>query len=327
MTLEDIASSLGMSKSTVSRAISGKGRVSEKTRQKVLAYIKENHYKPNALARGLAQRRTYNIGVVCPTDYEIFGLPFFHNCLWGISEEVTKSGYDILILMTEGGGISDLKRVAEHRKMDGVILMRTLIEDPLADYIKHTGMPAVMIGSSPDEELVQVDNDHFEACKELTSILLAKSGGQVGLIGRDEQQVITVTRRKGYEAALQQAGISVDPDRIILDCRDLHRTEMALDQLLKGGAKGILCMDEKSTGLLLAACREKGLRVPQDLKIASFCYSDYLENAALAITAIEIDDRKLGRTAARTLLKVIDGGKPGSQILKNYRIIMRESTM
>ena len=327
MTLDDIARELGVSKSTVSRVISGKGRISDATRERVLAYIQEKHYKPNALAKGLAQKRTYNIGVVCPTDYEIFGLPFFHNCLWGISEGVTKSGYDILILMTDGTGVADLRRVVEHRKMDGVILMRTLLEDPLADYLKKTGMPTVVIGRSPDEELVQVDNDHFTACRELTSILLAKGYGPIGLIGRDEKQVITSTRRQGFEAALKEAGLPSDPDLVSLDCSDFHHTEMAMERFLDKGIRSVICMDEKNTGLVLTVCRQKGIRIPQDLKVASFYYSSYLENTVPAITAIEIDDRMLGRVAARTLLSMLDGEHPGCQFLKNYRILLRESTV
>ena len=77
MTIDDIAEALGVSKTTVSRAISGKGRISAATTARIRDYIEQHNYKPNVVARGLAQQRTYNIGVVCPMDYEIFDLPFF----------------------------------------------------------------------------------------------------------------------------------------------------------------------------------------------------------------------------------------------------------
>ncbi len=78
LTIGDIAEELGVSKTTVSRAISGKGRIGEKTREKVLRYIKEHDYRPNVIAKGLAQSRTYNIGLVIPGSYHLVELPFFH---------------------------------------------------------------------------------------------------------------------------------------------------------------------------------------------------------------------------------------------------------
>ncbi len=88
LTIADIADALGVSKTTVSRAISGKGRISEATRERVKAYMKENNYKPNIIAQGLAQSRTYNIGVVMPSDYGIEDISYFQNCMVGIQEQI-----------------------------------------------------------------------------------------------------------------------------------------------------------------------------------------------------------------------------------------------
>ncbi len=86
MTIDDIARALGISKTTVSRAISGKGRVGDDTRARVMDYIKEHNYRPNMTARGLAQQKTFNIGVVWPDDYNAVDLPFFQRCMIGMSE-------------------------------------------------------------------------------------------------------------------------------------------------------------------------------------------------------------------------------------------------
>ena len=86
ITIDDVAKALNISKTTVSRAISGKGRVGEKTRNMVMEYIKENNYKPNPIAKGLAESRTYNIAVVWPADYDYMDLPFFQRCVVGINK-------------------------------------------------------------------------------------------------------------------------------------------------------------------------------------------------------------------------------------------------
>ena len=84
ITIADVAEALGVSKTTVSRAISGKGRIGEATRERVLAYIEEHDYQPNVIAKGLAQSKTFNICVVMPEHYGMSDLTFFQDCLFGI---------------------------------------------------------------------------------------------------------------------------------------------------------------------------------------------------------------------------------------------------
>ena len=102
-----------MSKTTVSRAISGKGRIGKATRERVLAYIEEHNYKPNVLAKGLAQLKTYNIGVMLPEDYTVVDLPFFQSCLVGIEETAISLDYDILLTMSRGRDCAQLVRMVQ----------------------------------------------------------------------------------------------------------------------------------------------------------------------------------------------------------------------
>ena len=96
ITIADVAETLGVSKTTVSRAISGKGRIGSETRERILKYIDEHHYTPNVIAKSLAQSKTYNIGIVMPGDYELIDLPFFQNCMMGIHEIASSMDYDVL---------------------------------------------------------------------------------------------------------------------------------------------------------------------------------------------------------------------------------------
>ena len=110
ITISDIAEALNVSKTTVSRAISGKGRISEETRQKVLAYIQEKDYKPNVIAKGLAQQKTYNIALVIPGDCNLVDMPFFQNSMQGICEEASRNDYDVMLVTTAGKDYSNLER-------------------------------------------------------------------------------------------------------------------------------------------------------------------------------------------------------------------------
>ena len=100
ITIADVAQALSVSKTTVSRAISGKGRISEETRTRVLEYIEQNDYKPNVIAKGLAQQKTYNIALVIPGDCNLVDMPFFQNSMQGICEEASRQDYDVMLVTT-----------------------------------------------------------------------------------------------------------------------------------------------------------------------------------------------------------------------------------
>ncbi len=326
ITIEDVANALGVSKTTVSRAISGKGRIGAETKAKVLEYIEKNNYKPNVVAKGLAQRRTFSIAVVWPGDYSLVDLPFFQRCLVGMSEVTSGHGYDIVISLVTGDEISNLKRIIENRKVDGVILTRTLIDDKPAEYLQETGIPFVAIGTSLDDSIITVDNDNYDACMELTSILIGKGQSKIALLGGAQNHVITRTRYNGFVEAFRKAGRQVDESLVFLNLGNEHRLSEIVKQLAEKKIDGVICMDDQLAGSVMAVCRREHIRIPEDLRLASFYNSSILENAAVPVTSLNFDDRNLGAVAARMLLSMIDGEAVESKTLKNYEVIMKEST-
>lgn len=119
-TIEDVARELGINKSTVSRAISGKGRVGEETRAKVLAFIEEHDYHPNAVAKSLAQNRTANLGLVLPGNYPSVHPAFFHEFMEGCCDIAAQNDFDIMISMIRNHDFSQLERMIKNRKVDGI---------------------------------------------------------------------------------------------------------------------------------------------------------------------------------------------------------------
>ena len=173
-TIDDIARELGVSKTTVSRAISGKGRIGQATRQRVLEFIEKHDYRPNVLAKGLAQRKTYNLALLLPKDYAATEFPFFKDCMNGICEVAAENDYDIIISMIDENDLSQVHRLVSNRKVDGVIVSRATGNSMEQDYLKNNDIPFVVIGPSGDPDTVSVDNRNQEASEELTSILLMK---------------------------------------------------------------------------------------------------------------------------------------------------------
>ncbi len=326
ITIDDVAKALGISKTTVSRAISGKGRVGSNTKAKVMEFIEKHNYKPNVMARALAQQRTFNIGVVWPDDYNAADLPFFQRCMIGMNEVTSGYGYDIVVSLIAGDDISGLKRIVENHKVDGVILTRTMVNDAPAAYLKTSGIPFVAVGSSDDPDIVTVDNANFDACKELTSVLLAKGLRKLALIGGSTNHIITRTRFQGFAAAFEEAGIEVNQNLVYLDTEGNAKVGSIIKELLKKNIDGIICMDDSIAGEAIARCRDEHVKIPDDIKIASFYNSSLLESMVPSVTSLNFNDRNLGAVAARTLLGMINGDAVHNQMLRNYEVILKEST-
>jgi len=326
ITIDDVARALGISKTTVSRAISGKGRVGDDTKQKVMSFIEEHNYIPNINARALAGQKTYNIGVIWPDDYNAVDLPFFQRCMIGISEVTASFGYDVIVTLVSGDDISGIKRIIDNHKVDGIILTRTLVKDNAAYYLKNSGIPFVAVGKTYDSDVVYVDNDNFSACKELTSILIAKGLKKLALIGGSTNHIITRIRQEGFLAAFEEADLSVDPGLIYLEIEDVSKVGNILKELQKKHVDGIVCMDDAIAGEVISKCRDEHIRIPEDLRIASFYNSSILETAVPSVTSLNFNDRNLGANAAKTLLDMIAGSHVSSRTISNYEVILKEST-
>ncbi|MCM1174638.1 MAG: LacI family transcriptional regulator [Blautia sp.] len=329
LTINDIADALGVSKTTVSRAISGKGRIGAKTRSRVRQYIEEHHYTPNVIAKGLAQSRTYNIGLVIPGDYNIVELPFFQNCMLGISKIASSMDYDVLVSIVTADDISRLQRVVVNHKVDGFILTRTLVRDAPAAYLKETGIPFVAIGSTEDASAVWIDNDHQKACRELTGRLIGQGMERIALIGGSRNHMVNRYRVQGFEDACRQAGkkaVFSSGNYIFSDIEDMEAVEEIIGKLLEEKIQCIISTDDYLCGCVLNSLQQRKIRVPEQVKVASFYDSSFLENYTPSVTSIQFDIEELGKTTCKTLLAMIGGREVPHRSLLGYRISMREST-
>lgn len=326
LTIGDIAQELGVSKTTVSRAISGKGRIGDKTRKRVLEYIEERHYSPNVVAKGLAQNKTFNLGMVLPGDYHIVELPFFQKCMMGISRVASSRGYDVLISMVTAGQITQLERAVTNRKIDGAILTRTLAEDAPMQYLKANGVPFVAIGSTDDTQVIQIDNDHRSACRELTDSLLDRGIRKLALIGGSEDYIVTKNRLRGFEDAF--AGrIAWDGTRqVFLNVDDSREVDRIVEKLLTEKVECIVSMDDYLCGCVLNSLQQRQITVPKQVQVVSFYDSSMLANRLPAVTSIRFNVEELGTKACELLLRMLDEEEVQKRTLLGYEVCMRGST-
>lgn len=326
ITISDIADALHISKTTVSRAISGKGRIGSETRERVLAYIDKTNYHPNPMAKGLAQLKTYNIGWVMPGDSDVTDLPFFQRCMAGISEVAAGNDYDILLTMVYEEDMSQLERIVQNHKIDGIVLGRTLVEDERVQFLKRMDIPFVVIGSTMIPDVVQIDNDHIAACRELTSILIMKGLKKLALIGGDSNHVVNETRRKGFIEGLERNHLKEADSSIYMDCKSRTDVGYAVEDSLRNKADCIICMDDRICSEVLEKLKNDGIDMPGQIKVASFYDSVLLDNCMPAITSLQYDPRNLGVVAARTLFRLINEEEVEPVTYLSYEVALKGST-
>jgi DNA-binding LacI/PurR family transcriptional regulator len=326
ITISDVAEALNVSKTTVSRAISGKGRISEDTRRRVIAYIEENDYKPNVIAKGLAVSKTFNIALVIPGDCNLVDMPFFQNSMQGICEEASANDYDVMLVTTAGNNFENLERMIANNKVDGVILSRSMVKDKAADFLKEQNIPFVLMGTSKDDKILQVDNDHKSGCCELVCRMLKGGIRRIGLIGGSRNYVVNRTRKQGYKEAFKMCKTQPDEALIFEDCDKSERIEFAVNKLVEAGAECIICMDDAICSGVLQTLVRKNISVPEKMQVASFYDSSLLKNSKPAITSLLFDDKALGALTCKVLLRYIQGEDVKGRTLLGYELIGREST-
>ncbi|MFA5675398.1 MAG: LacI family DNA-binding transcriptional regulator [Christensenellales bacterium] len=324
-TIEDIAKEFGVSKTTVSRAISGKGRISKETREKIRRFISEHNYRPNVLAKGLAQNKTFNIGLAMPEEFGVGDLPFFQKCINGICQAAAHNDYDV-ILFRITADLSQLKRIINNHKVDGIILTRTVVNDYAVQLLKENGTQFVVIGSSLDTDVTHVDNDHAGACKMLTELLLGRGLRSFALIGGNMDHFVNKSRLSGFQKAFEDYPGDDAAGKTNLNVTNESQVIKAVDDALAEGTECIVCMDDFICSRVMARLTEHSLRVPDDVSIATFYSSMLLEHNNPLITGLEFDAEKLGGVACQMLIGKLEGVQVDDYMSSDYRLFIGNST-
>lgn len=325
-TLSDIARELGVNKATVSKAISGKGNLSAQTRQRILEFIEECGYRPNAVAQSLARSRTYNIGLMMPGQVGDVDSAFFRECLNGVCQVASEKQYDVLMALDQETTTHHIARLIDNRKIDGIIAMRSLVHSPVVGFLKEKQVPFVLIGPTSDPEALHIDNDNRNACRELTALLISQGVTKMALIGGDENNCVTRSRLLGFGDACSQAGLPEEAQGIFLNVAEEGRLAQAVQEAISQGADCIVCMDDYLCSLTMAHLRSLGVPVPQKVKVASFYDSVLLKNNIPPVTSLHFDAVELGRRACRMLIDRLEQQPEQDYAPPAYEILQRDST-
>ena len=313
-------------KTTVYRSESGGGRISPATRQRVLDYVKKHNCTPGVLYRGAAKQCSYNISLVISKQFADFEMPFMRKIMRSVYYVAGEYDYDVLLTLVDENETRPVERLLDNRKIDGLILTRTLERDPLIPLLKARKLPFVAIGQPEDDEILSVDHDQVGGCREMTSLLLMKGMKHIALLGGSMLYTVNQSRLEGFRQAYDKAGQEIDEGLLFLELETDDLRMWAVQQAVERGADCILCMDERLAQLSLNVLKQLNLRVPQDIRLASLYDSENLANTVPPITAVQFNADILGLKATQQLLCALQGERVETRIELGYQVSLREST-
>lgn len=308
-TIKDVAKLANVSPSTVSRVISQSSRISQATKDVVYQAMAELDYKPNAIARSLANASTKTLGLIIPSkDENLFKNPFFIQAMRGISLYAQKKNYKIMF--NYSGNVEEelqfLRDFVNAKWVDGIVLLTAYENDICIDYLNQEAFPFVVIGRPQNvHDIMWVDNDNFQATYHVVNSMIQKGAQEIAFIGGPQRYVFSKDRLEGYKRALEQRNIHYLPE-LVMEMEDFTEElgYQAMATLCEHGMpQAVVTTDDLLAIGVLKYIREHALTV----KVSGFNNIPMAEYQTPSLSSVDIRAEELGYQAARLLIESLEG--------------------
>ena len=336
VTIKDIARELGISTSTVSRALRDSYEISNETKNLVLKCAERLHYTPNPIALSLKEKRSRSIAVlVCEIANS-----FFSQVINGIESIAYKKGYNVIISQSHESfqrEVNDLQFLAS-RSIDGLIISVSSETEDMTHLkgLSDRGLPIVFFDRVTDEmntHLVTVDN--FNSAYKATAHLVQNGFSRIACLTNSAHLSITKERIAGYLKALSDHSFPANHD-LIKYCDhggiNTNETEQALEELfdLEKRPDAIIGLSDKLTTEALRFLQKKGIKIPDEVALMGFSNGEFTEFLNPSLSIIRQPAYEMGQTATELLLQVIESKKPIKEFTRKIletELIVRNSTL
>jgi LacI family transcriptional regulator len=332
ITIKTIAKELGVSTSTVSKALKDSHEISTDTKDKIQAYANLYSYKPNSLALQLRNQKTKVIGVILPKIVH----HFFSTVIMGIEEGANDKGYHIMVCFSNESYKKEVEtlKVLSNGSVDGLIV--SIANETLKNKeFKHftdlvsEEIPLVLFDRVVDEILCdKVVVDDVGAGYKATKHLLENGRKKIALITTPNHVNVGALRRQGYEKALIEAYLKTDHN-LIVEVDEKIPIKKQLETLFNQEIDAVFAVNEIYAANAMKLAKEKGFKVPEDLSIIGFTDGLISEYSSPSITTMAQHGFTMGKQAVELLIDRIDNE---SEIYKPKKIVissdikLREST-
>jgi LacI family transcriptional regulator len=334
-TIKDVAKRANVSLSTVSLVINNKGYVSPKTREKVEKVINELGYHPTPSARGLALRKSGNIGFILTDDHFTQTEPFYTKIFLGAEFEAQAHNYYVLLttIKKDFKLSNSIPRFLLEKNVDG-ILIAGQVSTTLLNYIDSMKIPIVLIDFDvEDHKHSTVLINNYQGTHLAVEHLINLQHRKIGFIAGDLSHPSISERYQGYKNALKQAGIPLEKSWISVNQKDTTISDgyYAAKELLKSSRSMPTALIAANDAMAIGCLQyfsEANIRVPDDIALIGFDNIEKSFSVHPSLTTVDVNKFAMGRTAIKTLVEGI--AKENRQI-NHIRIpvtlVVRESTV
>ncbi len=332
-TLKQIAKELGVSVSTVSKALNGSPEISEPTKIKIKEYAKLKNYKPNINGLNLKNRKTKTIGVIIPNILN----SFFAKVFSGIEKVADKKGYNVITCISNESLEKEIHtmEMLSNGTIDGFILSISEEAQKLEEYdhfneIIKDGTPIVMFDRTTDKVVCdKVVIDDFDVAKNATQHLINIGCQHIALFSSIEHLSVGKLRYKGYLDALLSNEIAVNESINVL-----AETEFDFDLKAKmvfetQKIDGIFALDEHSSVMAMKMSLKNGYKIPEDLCIIGFADGVWSRRMTPSLTTVSQHGPEIGKMAANLLIEQLestDNERVAKTVVIDAELRQRDST-
>ena len=306
ITIYDVAREADVSMATVSRVVNGNPNVKPATRKKVLEVIERLDYRPNAVARGLASKKTTTVGVIIPDVSNMF----FASLARGIDDIATMYKYNIILANSDGDNLKEVHVLNNllAKQVDGIIFMGHHITDEIRGEFSRSKTPVVLAGSiDPDNQVGSVNIDYQAATKEAVQILVKNGHKDIAFVsGALIEPINGHARLGGYKQALEEAGIAYN-EGLIFEAPYSFRDGLRLvERLRNSGATAAFISDDELAVGILDGLLDAGVKVPEEFEIITSNNSLLTDVVRPKLTTITQPLYDMGAVAMRLLTKLMN---------------------
>lgn len=332
VTIIDIAKSLGVAPSTVSRALNNKTEININTRNEILRVANELDYKPNLLAQSLHRGHTHTLGVVIPNIER----PFFAGVLAGIQEVASNTGYRVMICQSNESHQTEIQNIQAliTSRVDGLLLSHskeTNTYDHIRSYVEKR-MPIVHFDRVCNElNTSKVILEDFKGSFDLVEHLILEGCKRIAIVIGPQQLLICKTRLEGYKSALQKNGLEIDETLIFQGSfkRDDSIRAFEYFMSLPNPPDGVFAMFYQNAIEMMVQAKKRGIKIPEELAFVGFGNELIAELFEPSLTVFQQFPFLIGETAARIILQNIAAKEqfvPYTQTVKG-ELIIRDSSL
>ncbi len=299
-TMKDVAKLAGVSLSTTSYALNGSNKISDATKQKVLAAAKQLNFSPNAAARSLKTKKTKIIGVILS---DFIG-SYFSSLLAGIQQQVRENGYDVIVI----SGIETGERFIRQKLVDGMIMINPAIDDEVIQAYANNDMPFILLDRKLEGEgIYNVMINNRDAFYEIMKGHINNGRKKIAYLSGELHAPDNTYRHESYQKVIQDHNLTYTKT---FECnytkQEAYNIINKLIQSDQIDFDALACANDLMAVGAIEAFKEAGIKVPEDIAVSGFDDIELAQYCYPQITTYHVDRFKWGRKSGEIMMRAIN---------------------